>query len=49
MRTANNLTLIQMAVKKDVAVRPGVIYDSPGDQEERGRLAAVGGRVGGQR
>jgi hypothetical protein len=27
-----------MAVKKDVAMRLGVIYESPGDQQKRGRL-----------
>ncbi len=32
------LTLIRMAVKKDVAMRLGVIYESPGDQQKRGRL-----------
>ncbi len=26
------LSLIRMAVKKNVAVRLGIIYDSPGDQ-----------------
>ncbi len=30
-----------MAVKKYVAVRMGVIYDSPGDQQERGRLSVM--------
>jgi hypothetical protein len=32
------LTLIRMAVKNDVAVQMGVIYDSPDDQNETGRL-----------
>jgi hypothetical protein len=32
------LTLIWMAVKKCIAIRLGVIYDSPGNQEERRRF-----------
>jgi hypothetical protein len=32
------LTLFWMAVKNDVAVQMGVIYDSPDDQKETGRL-----------
>jgi hypothetical protein len=31
-----SLTLVQMALKMDVAVQLGVIYDSPGNQLERG-------------
>jgi hypothetical protein len=38
MRISVVLTLIRMAVKKYVAVRLGVIYGSPGNQSERGRL-----------
>ncbi len=35
------ITLIRMAVKKYVAARLVVIYDSQGDQQERGRLDVI--------
>ncbi len=35
------LILIQMAIKKCVAARLGVVYDSPGEQEERGRVDII--------
>jgi hypothetical protein len=33
-----------MAVKNDVAVRLGVIFDAPGDHQERRRLTSCPGR-----